>query len=1197
MATIGGLNVGLALDSATFIRETQRINASVNQMGRNLETQSTLMTKGFAAATAATNQLRTAVVGLVAGLGIRELAAFTQQAFKAVGDLGELAQQAGVTARQLQVLQFAAVSTGLAQESIGKGLAQFGKRLGEAAVGTGALKDLLKQYDIELKNADGSTRASFDALGDLAEAVQNAKTQTEQLRIVTTAFGRSGAEWIPLLSQGREGLEAFATAAERAGLILGPEFIKKADDAVDAVAALQFAVTKGFQVGLIEGFNVKLGDTAEQMRKAAEAGRQFGELMAGVLNMIEPFMTQLSAELEDINWAFGLLQQGAHAVGDALGYAAPKAEELRQKLAELEVTRGALAEQAISFGEKPESMLAVQEADRQIEAINKQIDAQDKLSAAHKPLQVEIHKSVEETGQFTKATQELTGAQKRLAEAGRILTQTSAQEERFSKAAEETARRLAWHREEALKMTHEAHAEVARQQSDTQKVLTTPFSNALEDIQSEFTDTFALMTRGGIRTFEDIADAATGIFANLSANMASLAIFDPAGFKDLATEISKTSGGLVSAQGATGILGAGAFAPPLIGAGLGLFGSNKAAQGFGTGSGLGAGAGALAGSFLGPGGAALGAALGGLGGGGLGAILGGIFGGGSKSSKASIGGGALGTGAGSGLAAQLSAGVDKQISGLLTVTQEGIANQFLKAAESVKITFDKKKGLSEGDIARITAARLGPVAQSLGFNAAASADIGSFQEAIGAKKAVDDLRGALHPFATQVNTLREQLDEAYYTAAKYGIALEGVAEAQNLAYAELDRQQRSQFITVAQSVGASSDLDAALGQLQIQMESNIAAAQQLGIPLDNVSATLEKQRQAVIASFQAQQDSTQQLAEATQKRRLEIHAIMESVGAMGALGRQLADLDAQTNLAATAAERAGISTANLARLHQLAADDIVQNWRLRLHEAMVTVGAMGSLGKQLGDLDAQMRLARNEAERLGISLANLARAQQLAADDILQNWRLAAHAIGEAVGVWTPLERALGDLDAQMKLARNQAERLGLSTANLTQIQQEATQAIIRQHQAQQDALALSIVDPFQQLLEPLHSFRSELTAGLLNPLQQAEAAAANFRSIANLASGGNTDAIRQVVEAGQAFIQSASATGASPATVRATEEVQGVVERLSTQIATAQAEASHGVENAIATASQREVDTLRELIDAARDQIAELKRITRSIS
>jgi hypothetical protein len=32
------------------------------------------------------------------------------------------------------------------------------------------------------------------------------------------------------------------------------------------------------------------------------------------------------------------------------------------------------------------------------------------------------------------------------------------------------------------------------------------------------------------------------------------------------------------------------------------------------------------------------------------------------------------------------------------------------------------------------------------------------------------------------------------------------------------------------------------------------------------------------------------------------------------------------------------------------------------------------------------------------------------------------------------------------------------------------------QHQAQVDALALSVVDPFKQLLEPLQAFRNELT-------------------------------------------------------------------------------------------------------------------------
>jgi hypothetical protein len=239
--TIPGFSVGIAADIADFLRGLGRVENETKKVARAVEQQGALMAKGFGAATAATNQLRTAVVGLAAGLGVERLASFTAAAFKTAGDLGELAQQAGVTARQLQVLQFAGVSAGLAQEGIGRSLAQLGKRLGEAALGTGALKDVLKQYSISIKDAEGHTRTSYDVLGDLAEAVQNAGSQTEQLRIVQAALGRGGAEWIPILSQGREGLEAFATTAERAGLILGPAFIKKADDAVDHVAMLQFA--------------------------------------------------------------------------------------------------------------------------------------------------------------------------------------------------------------------------------------------------------------------------------------------------------------------------------------------------------------------------------------------------------------------------------------------------------------------------------------------------------------------------------------------------------------------------------------------------------------------------------------------------------------------------------------------------------------------------------------------------------------------------------------------------------------------------------------------------------------------------------------------------------------------------------------------------------------------------------------------
>jgi hypothetical protein len=315
---------------------------------------------------------------------------------------------------------------------------------------------------------------------------------------------------------------------------------------------------------------------------------------------------------------------------------------------------------------------------------------------------------------------------------------------------------------------------------------------------------------------------------------------------------------------------------------------------------------------------------------------------------------------------------------------------------------------------------------------------------------------------------------------------------------------------------------------------------------------------------------------------------------IGPIATQFRDLNDEFEEMRAEAERLGVSIEGLAEEQARANQLLGQDIRQQIHGIMEMVGATSSLGRALGDLDAEMRKAWIEAERYGVSTANLARTHHLAAQQLIQEDRLRRHASLEAVGLWSPLQRALGDLDAQMNLAAIEAERLGYSTAGLAAEHQRLAAAIIREHEATVDALALSITEPFEQLLDPLRQFAQQLTFGNLNPAGQIQAAQEEFERIASLAMAGSTTAIQQLQGAGEAFIAQAERFGASPGGVAAREQVRSVVESVMTSISEAQAEAMLGVEDVIRQASQREVDTLRELIDVGRLQIEEIKRLRR---
>jgi hypothetical protein len=124
-----------------------------------------------------------------------------------------------------------------------------------------------------------------------------------------------------------------------------------------------------------------------------------------------------------------------------------------------------------------------------------------------------------------------------------------------------------------------------------------------------------------------------------------------------------------------------------------------------------------------------------------------------------------------------------------------------------------------------------------------------------------------------------------------------------------------------------------------------------------------------------------------------------------------------------------------------------------------------------------------------------------------------------------------------------------------------------------------------------------ELDRSLLNPLQQLEAAAQSFDTIANQAFAGSTEAIEQLDKAGRQFIATASAVGASAGRAAAAREVRAVITQVMAQVGAPQTQGASGVERAIWSANQRMVDMLDALIVEPRVTREEIRRLQGTFS
>ncbi|MES2494639.1 MAG: hypothetical protein V4618_00865 [Pseudomonadota bacterium] len=230
---IGALRVSLGLDSASFETGAKRAESRAYLLGERIG-----KTLRGAAGSVGTFQTALAALGGAAALG--GLTAVANRALEYASSLGEVAQQLGVTTRDLQVYRYAATQVGVSQEEMDKGLAKLTVTMGKARAGAQEPVKVFRELSGLLgKDVLQGAKTAGDAIPLIAEALSKIPDPSKRAAIEVALFGKAGQKLDTLLAGGASGVNELADAAERAGVVLSDEQIQNADDTADKLAALK----------------------------------------------------------------------------------------------------------------------------------------------------------------------------------------------------------------------------------------------------------------------------------------------------------------------------------------------------------------------------------------------------------------------------------------------------------------------------------------------------------------------------------------------------------------------------------------------------------------------------------------------------------------------------------------------------------------------------------------------------------------------------------------------------------------------------------------------------------------------------------------------------------------------------------------------------------------------------------------------
>lgn len=254
MADLATLQVQLELQSAQFAQGMDGVQRQLDALNKKVSSTQAVFQK-----------FGTALVTAVASAGV-------VQGFKRIidgmDDMSKAAQKLGTSVESLSALAFAADLSGVAFDTLSSGLRKLSQNMADIETSTDAAGKALRALGVTAgDNVD-------TALAKIADGFAAVPDSARKTALAMELFGKSGAELIPLLNEGAEGIEELKARAAELGIVLDGSTTKQAERFNDAMSEI-FASTQGVLTQITRGFLPAFEQIAVSFAKSAKAGKEW----------------------------------------------------------------------------------------------------------------------------------------------------------------------------------------------------------------------------------------------------------------------------------------------------------------------------------------------------------------------------------------------------------------------------------------------------------------------------------------------------------------------------------------------------------------------------------------------------------------------------------------------------------------------------------------------------------------------------------------------------------------------------------------------------------------------------------------------------------------------------------------------------------------------------------------------------------
>lgn len=202
----------------------------------------------------------------------------------------ELSQSLGVTVEDLSRMRYAAELSGVSLEGLEKSIKKLSTALYDASQSaTGPAAKALAALGISATDAAGNVRPAIAVIGDMAAKFETMPNGVAKTALAIKVFGKSGADMIPMLNEGRAGLTAMYEEAEQLGIVLDTETAAAAErfnDNLTRLGKTKDGIITKITAGMLpslEQLSASLVVAAKNSEGLKTVGRGLGIVMNSII--------------------------------------------------------------------------------------------------------------------------------------------------------------------------------------------------------------------------------------------------------------------------------------------------------------------------------------------------------------------------------------------------------------------------------------------------------------------------------------------------------------------------------------------------------------------------------------------------------------------------------------------------------------------------------------------------------------------------------------------------------------------------------------------------------------------------------------------------------------------------------------------------------------------------------------------------